>query len=342
MKKIFSLFAAVLFAGSMMAADLLNIDFTQGQGEWTINNVTLPEGSDFVWAQTSNYGMKATAYFGNANHESEAWLISPAIDLSAAEEATLAISHARRFGDLSQLSVRAKAGEEDWAVLEVSAWPDGSNWNFIDATADLAAFVGKADVQIAFVYTSSSSAAATWEIKTVAISDGGGVTPPEPEVTPEVPEGVFTCAAAVQYAANAADPTADNKNVEVGAATIRGFVTFAYDAKEEEGVVKQSAWIADLKSASAGVVQGYYLQLESMEAAVAKGDYVELAGTLVKYFKAENNIILEVTNGTMKKVFPMGIENATMSTKATKMVIDGQLYIVRDGKMFNVTGAQVR
>lgn len=340
MKKIFSLFAAVLFAGSMMAADLLNIDFTQGQGEWTINNVTLPEGSDFVWAQTSNYGMKATAYFGNANHESEAWLISPAIDLSAAEEATLAISHARRFGDLSQLSVRAKAGEEDWAVLEVSAWPDGSNWNFIDATADLAAFVGKADVQIAFVYTSSSSAAATWEIGTVAITTEGGDI--EPEVTPEVPEGVLTCAAAVQYAANAADPTADNKNVEVGAATIRGFVTFAYDAKDEEGVVKQSAWIADLKSASAGVVQGYYLQLESMEAAVAKGDYVELEGTLVKYFKAENNIILEVTNGTMKKVFPMGIENATISTKATKMVIDGQLYIVRDGKMFNVTGAQVR
>ena len=341
MKKIFSLFAAVLFAGSMLAADLYSYDFkANGQGEWTINNVTLPDGISYVWNYDNRFGMKASAYVSGTNYETESWLVSPVLDLSEAESATLAFSHARKYGNLDQLSVRAKAGEGDWLNLEVSAWPDGSSWDFVNATADMADFAGEAEVQVAFVYTSSTTAGATWEIGTVAIStDGGDI---EPEVTPAVPEGVFTCADAVQYAANAADPTADNKNVEVGAATIRGFVTFAYDAKDEEGVVKQSAWIADLKSASAGVVQGYYLQLESMEAAVAKGDYVELEGTLVKYFKAENNIILEVTNGTMKKVFPMGIENATMSTKATKMVVDGQLYIVRDGKMFNVTGAQVR
>ncbi len=171
MKKLFSIFAGVLFASSMMAADLLNIDFTAGQGDWTIDNKDLG-GIEFVWAQDSKYGMKASAYVDQANHATESWLVSPAIDLSAATSATLAFSHARRHGDLSQLSVQAKAGEGAWTVLEVSVWPDGTSWNFEDATADLSAFAGKANVQVAFVYTSSATAGATWEIKTVTITDG--------------------------------------------------------------------------------------------------------------------------------------------------------------------------
>ena len=171
MKKLFSIFAGVLFASSMMAADLLNIDFTAGQGDWTIDNKDLG-GIEHVWAQDSKYGMKASAYVDQANHATESWLVSPAVDLSSATEANLMFSHARKYGDLSQLSVQAKAGEGAWTVLEVSVWPDGKSWNFEDATADLSAFAGKANVQVAFVYTSSASAAATWEIKTVTITDG--------------------------------------------------------------------------------------------------------------------------------------------------------------------------
>ena len=176
MKKIFSLIAAVLFAGSMMAESLLSIDFTQGQGEWTINNVELG-GLEAVWSQTSQYGMKATGY-QDGNHATEAWLVSPAFDLTGSEVATLAFSHARKYGDLSQLSVLAKAGEGEWTALEVSAWPDGSSWSFIEATADLSAFAGQAAVQVAFKYTSTTDGGATWEIKTVSITNEGVVPPP--------------------------------------------------------------------------------------------------------------------------------------------------------------------
>lgn len=176
MKKFFSLIAAVLFAGSMMAESLLSIDFTQGQGEWTINNVELG-GLEAVWAQSSSYGMKATGY-QDGNHATEAWLVSPAFDLTGAEVATLAFSHARKYGDLSQLSVLARAGEGEWTALEVSAWPDGSSWSFIEATADLSAFAGQAAVQVAFKYTSTTDGGATWEIKTVSITNEGVVPPP--------------------------------------------------------------------------------------------------------------------------------------------------------------------
>ena len=39
---------------------------------------------------------------------------------------------------------------------------------------------------------------------------------------------------------------------------------------------------------------------------------------------------------------PQGIENITLTEKAQKVVVDGVLYIVRDNKMFNVQGTQVR
>ena len=39
---------------------------------------------------------------------------------------------------------------------------------------------------------------------------------------------------------------------------------------------------------------------------------------------------------------PEGIENIVLTEKAQKVIMDGMIYIVRDGKLFNLTGAQVR
>jgi len=41
-------------------------------------------------------------------------------------------------------------------------------------------------------------------------------------------------------------------------------------------------------------------------------------------------------------VEPQGIEEIVLTEKARKVVVEGQLYIVRDNKLFNVTGVQVR
>ena len=159
----------------------------------------------------------------------------------------------------------------------------------------------------------------------------------------EVPEGVLTCAAAVEFAATVPEePTAEEKEVEVGDVVVRGFVSFCYDLKP--GETQQSAWLADLKSAKAGAVQAYYAEVTE---AVAKGDYVEAAGKLVKYFKAgkdgnPDEIILEIKNGTMKKVDPLAVENVFTTVKAQKVMMNGTLYIIRGNKMFDVRGAQVR
>ena len=123
----------------------------------------------------------------------------------------------------------------------------------------------------------------------------GGQQETDPTVTPELPEGVLDCAGVKTLAATASDPTAENKTVNVADVKVRGYVISVYAAKNGT----QSAWIADDKSAKAGEVQGYSLKISEE---VAKGDYVHMEGKLAKFFKAADNIILEVVNGTMAKV----------------------------------------
>ncbi|MBO6305995.1 MAG: hypothetical protein J6M55_00675 [Paludibacteraceae bacterium] len=123
----------------------------------------------------------------------------------------------------------------------------------------------------------------------------GGQQETDPTVTPELPEGVLNCAGVKTLAATASDPTAESKTVEVADVKVRGYVISVYAANNGT----QSAWIADDKSAKAGEVQGYNLKISEE---VAKGDYVHMEGKLAKFFKAADNIILEVVNGTMAKV----------------------------------------
>ena len=330
MKKIFSFLAAALFAGSMMAAEVLSVDFTQGQGDWTINNVTLPEGSEFVWAQTSNYGMKATAYFDNINHESESWLISPAFSLEGAESATLVFSHARKFGELEQLSVVAKsANDAEWTELVVSAWPDGSNWNFIEANADLADFVGNPSVQVAFLYTSSSTAAATWEIKTVSVITDGAGPVDDADVTflPADFEGQGQAA------------TLDTPGGEVS--TTKGGVTVATNNGYGHNLALR-------------VYKGGHFSISSVDHTIRliKFQFYETYnGGLENEINLDNTNEWEVaemaSQARIEKIqiyfsWPEAIENVELTEKAQKVMVDGVLYIVRDGKMFDVRGAQVR
>ena len=47
---------------------------------------------------------------------------------------------------------------------------------------------------------------------------------------------------------------------------------------------------------------------------------------------------IQVTLGGLKQ----GIENAVLSGKTQKIILDGSMYIIRDNKMYNIQGARVR
>ena len=155
-------------------------------------------------------------------------------------------------------------------------------------------------------------------------------TVPGPE---PLPEGVISCDSAMILAAAIADPVEAKGTVKGDAVVVRGYVAYKYDAKDG----KQSAWIGDTKGKS--TLQGSYLQITSE---VVVNDYVQLAGTLAKYKKADGSVIVEIVDGTMYKVAELGIENVELTKKATKVMVDGVMYIVRDNKMYNLQGTQVR
>ena len=66
------------------------------------------------------------------------------------------------------------------------------------------------------------------------------------------------------------------------------------------------------------------------------GSYKGVDCKLIEEFDLSNPALARWT------VKEEGIENITLTEKAQKVVVDGVIYIVRDNKMFNLQGAQVR
>ena len=149
--------------------------FANGQGQFTIQDVFMPQELSYVWKHDSQYScMKASAYVSGQNYATESWLVSPTIDLSNVSAATLKFDHAVNYASPDGLSVMVStdyAGEVlqcTWTELNISQWPAGNNWTFINSTADLSQFAGQR-VTIGFKYTSNSNASATWEVKSFVV-----------------------------------------------------------------------------------------------------------------------------------------------------------------------------
>ncbi len=161
------------------------------QGDFTIENVTIPEGLTYVWQHSVYNGdayMKASAYKGGCL-AADAWLISPKFDLSKATKLALSFDHCtNKFASLDvakeQVSVAVRVDGGAWQALTVTGWSDNAGWSFVNSgEIDLNAYVGK-KVEIGFHYTSTTESAGTWEIKNFKLTGEGTVTTEAPEVKP--------------------------------------------------------------------------------------------------------------------------------------------------------------
>ena len=120
--------------------------------------------------------MKASAYVSGQNYAAESWLVSPTIDLSNANAATLKFDQAVNYASPDGLSVMVStdyAGEVlqcTWTELDLNQWPAGNNWTFINSIADLSQYAGQR-VTIGFKYTSNANVSATWEVKNLMVEE---------------------------------------------------------------------------------------------------------------------------------------------------------------------------
>ena len=149
--------------------------FAESQGEFTIDDVTMPSPLTYVWKYTTYSGgnyMKASAYVSGTNYATESWLISPVIDMSSAVNPVLSFMTVARFGSNENLTLWAREKGGDWAQLSFSNYGTGTNWDFVSNTVDLSAYAGKT-LQFAYKYVSTDTGASTWEIKNVEVKEQG-------------------------------------------------------------------------------------------------------------------------------------------------------------------------
>lgn len=142
---------------------------------FTIDNIKLGDGLSYVWEATDKYGLKASAFVSGSSKESDAWAVSPVIDLAGHTKPQLTFSHCvNKFGSADDvktqatLGVRADGGE--WKAVAIPTYSGNDSWDFVDSgVIDLKEFEGK-KIQFGFHYTSTTASAGTWEIKNVKVT----------------------------------------------------------------------------------------------------------------------------------------------------------------------------
>lgn len=151
--------------------------FASSQGDFTIQNVTLPSGFTSIWNWSSQYGMVASCIKNSTKYASESWLISPCIEIPSTDKCVLTFSHAAKFfQNTSQMTLWVSSNYYEgapssatWQQLTIPTYPTGQNWNWFESgEIDLSAYKGK-QISLAFKYTSTTSYAPQWEIKNFAV-----------------------------------------------------------------------------------------------------------------------------------------------------------------------------
>ena len=147
----------------------------------------------------------------------------------------------------------------------------------------------------------------------------------------------ITVAQAVAIAEALAEPAENGKSTtDTKEYVVKGFAVQVYP-KNSDGT--WSFFMAD----EAGAYGPFSASNISADADVVENDFMLVRGKIAKRKTNAGKIQLQIYKGTgVHGVAPQGIENVTLTEKAQKVMIDGVMYIVRDNKMYNAQGVQVR
>ena len=231
------------------------------------------QGWEYDQYETTTYA-NMSGYSGSAI-ENEDWLITPMIDLSNVNEAKLSFTEAINYGGTideeqevyvsTDYSGAGDPTSATWEKLPVTNRASGDSWTFVDVTpVDLSSYAGESNVSIAFKYTSTTDNAATWEIDSIAVTEGAPAN-----IAPEI----------TSVSQSPAEPAADEE-VQVNAV-----ITDANPADTIEAVLKYGTAQDDLSQSVAFTNEG--TGSEEDYAGVIPG---QSAGTHIYY-------VIEATDG---------------------------------------------
>ncbi len=162
-------------------SELWSATFKSSEDGFTYDIVSMDPALTYVWTRDTQYGyMKASAYVGQS-YASDAWLVSPVLDLASATSPVITFEHCiNKFPSVdvakSQCSFAVREVGGTWKTLDIPTWGTNTSWTFV-ASGDisLSAYAGK-QIQLGFHYTSENDASGTWEVKNVVITGNGSIT----------------------------------------------------------------------------------------------------------------------------------------------------------------------
>ncbi len=156
------------------------------------------------WSLGSTYA-KASGYVGGAYTETDAWLVSPAINTKTSSGVVIDVQHVIRYvfndNDLANHTMWASAdydgdvSKATWTQLSYKPVASTTNsWDFYAANSVglPESLLNKEKVYIAYRYQCSSESASTWELKEFSIKEG--IAPDTPEPQPSEPAEAITVA----------------------------------------------------------------------------------------------------------------------------------------------------
>ena len=151
---------------------------------------------------------------------------------------------------------------------------------------------------------------------------------PDTPTTPDTPAGVLTCAQAASIAAASGYKGTEN-------VTVMGYVTELgkdkVDSKTQR--TKQCFHMAD--TANGG--KQFYAFWAFVPQLFEVGDIVKVTGKLQNYQGT-----IEIADGEAEKVAATGLEEMKMATSPVKTIINGQLVIYHNGKVYNAQGSVLK
>ena len=106
-----------------------------------------------------------------------------------------------------------------------------------------------------------------------------------------------------------------------------------------------TVWLNDDITSTYGNIQAYRAKCSAEDgAALAEHDRVLVVGNLTHTQNQEGTKdYYEIAQGAqLTRLSGQGIENIIMTENIQKVIVDGVVYIVRDNKLYNLQGAQVR
>lgn len=175
---------------------ILDVSFTNNSmGGFTSYNVS--GAQEWFLNATSSYGVNMSGFADNKSNANEDWLISPAMNLTEATQATLTFEHAINKGDVNNLKTNhtlwistdynsGAPSSASWTQVTITTYPTGLDWTFVSSgNINLpSSVIGQSNVRIAFKYLCSDNESATWEIKNLKVSGDAGSTDPTDPTDP--------------------------------------------------------------------------------------------------------------------------------------------------------------